>query len=161
MKPWVSCEVLLPVACLDNNAPILQCCCLGNIDNCRLVHHSNQVREAVHLRSPVPLLQQAKTPVRAEHGVTYHHEGLRDLRVETGHHYPEQVLDHDGTVFGMQVHTQSMMCKIVVEHADDGIRALPHARCLINEVASLLVGEWPRSTLQIFHISEESESTMS
>ena len=60
-----------------------------------------------------------QTPVRAELGVTYHNERQCDLCVETGHHSPEQVLDHDGilvlptTVIGVQVHpllTQSMMC---------------------------------------------------
>ena len=55
-------------------------------------------------------------------------------------------------VFGVQVHpllSQSTMCKTVMEHADDGTRALPYVRCLINEVVDLSQSHERRISLDV------------
>ena len=63
-----------------------------------------------------------------------------------GHHPPEEILHHDcifilpTTVVSMQVCrllTQPMMCEEVVEHANDGVGALPHVDSFIDQVIYL------------------------
>ena len=68
------------------------------------------------------------------------------MLVLAGHNTPEEILHHGRvlvlptTVVDVQVYyllTQPMVYKEVVEHADDGIGALPHIDSFINEVIDL------------------------
>ena len=63
-----------------------------------------------------------------------------------GHDPPQQVLHHDGifvlptTVVGVQVYcllAQLMVCKEMMQHTHNGIRALPHVYSLIDQVLHL------------------------
>lgn len=126
----VSSEVILPVVRSHYHTPIFSSCKLCGVHRRRLIHHTNKVRQSAHLGPPVALLHQAKAPVWAELCVPWHHEGQSDLLVLAGHDSLQQVLDHGGvlilptTVIGVQVYpflSQSMVCKVVMEHADDGI----------------------------------------
>ena len=77
------------------------------------------------------------------------HERERDVLVLTGHNTPKEILHHGcvlvlpTTVVGVQVYrllTQPMVYEEVVEHADDGVGALPHIDSFINEVIDLVGG---------------------
>ena len=71
------------------------------------------------------------------------HERERDLLVLPCHPSPHKVLHHScvlvlpTTVVMHGLLSQPMVYKEVVEHADDGVRALPHVDSFINQVRHL------------------------
>ena len=77
--------------------------------------------------------------------MSHDHEGKGDIIVQTSKHAPQQVSYHSivliltPTVVRMEMNvlTEPMYPREMMEHADDGIGSLPDVKCLINQVINL------------------------
>ena len=114
---------------------------LGHIAHSGVADNSCNAGHAVDLRAPEEALEEAKTPVRTELGVSNNQKRVDNVSVSACHHSPHQVVDHcivfvlSCAIVRMKIHIcfpQTVNFEKVVQPTDDCIGPLSYFATLIG-----------------------------